>query len=112
LVVLHKQPTGLLPQGTHIMFKWLTARREGREQFRRAVMERMKAVNFVPTVAADDVLRIIRRDFPNAIPNEILAELSAYGPTQRYFERHRVHAAILKLSKGKQGRIGQFLHTA
>lgn len=58
------------------MLKWLTARRERREQFRRAVMERMKIANFVPSVTADDVLRIIRRDFPDAIPNEVLAELS------------------------------------
>jgi hypothetical protein len=94
------------------MFKWLTARRERREQFCRAMMERMELASFAPTVIADDVLRIIQRDFPDAIPNEVLAELRVYGPAQYHFEEHRVHAAILKLSNGERERIGQFVQLA
>ena len=94
------------------MLKWLTARRERREQFRRAIMERMEVANFAPTVSADDVLRIILRDFPDAIPNEVLVELNAYGPAQHHFEQHRVHVAILKLSNGEQQRIVKFVQLA
>ena len=94
------------------MFKWLTARRQRRKQFRRDMMERMEFANFAPSVTADDVLRIIRRDFPDAIPNEVLDELSVYGPAQHHFEQHRVHAAILKLSDGEQERIVQFVQIA
>lgn len=94
------------------MFKWLAARRKRREQFRRDMMERMELANFAPTVTADDVLRIIQHDFPGAIPNEVLGELSAYGSAQHHLEQHRVHAAILKLSNGKQERMTQFVQLA
>ena len=91
------------------MFKWLKARRERREQSIRvaiaATKERIELVDFVPTVTADDVLRIIRRDFPDALPNELLAELG-------HFEQHRVHAAILKLSEGNRERVDQFVQLA
>ncbi len=94
------------------MFKWLKARRERREQFLRDVRERMEFAGFVPTVSADDVLRLIRRDFPEENPSELLAALSRYGTEKYHSEKHRVHAAILKLSNGNRERVDHFVQNA
>ena len=94
------------------MFKWLTARRARRQQFRRDMMERIAVANFAPTVTDDDVLRIIRRDLPNAVPKQVLDELNVYGRAQHHVEQQRVHAAILKLSNHDRKQITQFVQLA
>lgn len=94
------------------MFKWLKARRERREQFLRDIRERSEFANYVPSVTAEDVLRIIRRDFPGVNPSELLAALGPYGAEEYHTEKHRVHAAILKLSNGDRDRLGQFVQNA
>lgn len=51
----------------------------------------------VEPVSRKDVLRIIRRDFPNENPEALLGILDEYADR----ERDRVQLAILKLSGGK-----------
>lgn len=94
------------------MFKWLKARRERRERFMRDFMERSQFANFVPGVSANDVLRLIHRDFSAAIHNDVLASLNRYGTETFHSENHRVHAAILKLSNGNRDRIDHFVQIA
>ena len=54
----------------------------------------------VSNVSQDDVLRLIRRDFPPDQVDTALALLAQYGNESHEREFHRVRAAILKLANG------------
>ncbi|MGV3661983.1 MAG: hypothetical protein ACO1TE_17495 [Prosthecobacter sp.] len=51
-------------------------------------------------MTAEDVSRIIRRDFDAARESEVTAVLSEYGQERWQQEAPRVHMAILKLANG------------
>jgi hypothetical protein len=53
-----------------------------------------------PTVTDADVERIVRRDFPTAIFDDVLAMLHEFGTEQWEREAPRVRLAALKLAAG------------
>jgi hypothetical protein len=53
-----------------------------------------------PEVNRNDVVRVIRRDFPGLSEGDILAVLDLYGKASWERERDRVQLAILKLADG------------
>jgi hypothetical protein len=61
--------------------------------------------DYVLRVTREDVLRVIRREFPTENPDEILAILDQYGTESWHRERDRVHLAVLKLSAGDGKRL-------
>ncbi len=65
-----------------------------------------------PSVTADDVQRIIRRDFGDARTAEVQALLSRYGTKDWQREPARVHLAILKLAKGDLSQLKLHTETA
>jgi hypothetical protein len=67
-------------------------------------------VIFVPQVYRRDVVRVIRRDFPNSDPGEVLSILDRQG--SRPGGRNRIHLAILKLSGGDVQKLSQLARTA
>jgi hypothetical protein len=66
----------------------------------------------VPRVTREDVLRIIRRDFPARSSAKILAILDEYGVEPWRGERDRVQLAILKLSGGNVERVRHYTEIA
>lgn len=58
------------------------------------------AEDYVPKVSRKDVRRIVRREFPPAKAEKVLAILDQYGSESSHRERNRVQLAILKLSGG------------
>jgi hypothetical protein len=58
-----------------------------------------------PTVAAADVERIVRRDFPADRTVEVLALLNGYGQEDWQREPDRVRLAALKLAAGDLERL-------
>ena len=54
----------------------------------------------VPSISRRDVIRIVRRDFPNIPEAEVLAILDEYGAARWHRERDRVQLAVLKLAAG------------
>lgn len=54
----------------------------------------------IPKVSQDDVLRLVRRDFPHDQSDIVLAVLAEYGNASHNQNPHRIHAAILKLANG------------
>jgi hypothetical protein len=54
----------------------------------------------VPKVSADDVIRIVRRDFSPDQCDAVLAILGEYGPDSEQWGGQRVRLAILKLADG------------
>ena len=65
----------------------------------------------VPKVAAADVERIVRRDFPNRA-SDAFAILSEYGSDTWNREPHRVRVAVLKLANGNLERLRTEIETA
>ncbi len=55
----------------------------------------------IPKVTRKDVLRVIRRDFPDVPESDVLAILEQYRLDDWNREVDRVHLAVLKLSNGK-----------
>ncbi len=53
-----------------------------------------------PTVNAEDVVRVVRRDYPADKVPEVLAILNEYGAEHWHCEPHRVRLAALKLAAG------------
>ena len=53
----------------------------------------------VPRVTRTDVLRVVRREFPERDPAEIVDTLDHYGTEEWQPDRNRVQLAILKLSE-------------
>jgi hypothetical protein len=58
-----------------------------------------------PTVTNADVERIVRRDFPAARVEEVLAMLEEYGGEEWHREAPRVRLAVLKLAEGRMDRL-------
>jgi hypothetical protein len=54
----------------------------------------------VPKVSSDDVLRVIRRDYPAAEVGRVRTILDRYGAEPWERERDRVQLAVLKLAAG------------
>lgn len=54
----------------------------------------------VPKVTAEDIERVVRRDFPEAQVADVLAMLAEYGPEAWHREPARVRLAVLKLANG------------
>ncbi len=65
-----------------------------------------------PSVTAEDVQRIIRRDFGDARTAEVQALLSGYGTKDGQRDPARVHLAILKLAKGDVSQLKRQTETA
>ena len=65
-----------------------------------------------PNVAREDVLRVIRRDFPHDTEADVLAILEQYGTLDWQREQERVHLAILKLADGDLSALRQHTDTA
>ena len=59
----------------------------------------------VPAVSRDDVLRVIRREFPAEVFAAVLALLDRYGAEPWERERDRVQLAVLKLASGSVGEV-------
>lgn len=53
-----------------------------------------------PLVTADDVAKIVRRDFPPEQVAAVTDLLNEYGSENWQRERHRVRLAVLKLASG------------
>ena len=66
----------------------------------------------VPTVSRHDVIRIVRRDFPNTPEDEVLAILDEYGTADWQRDRDRVQLAVLKLAAGDSQALLTTLSTA
>src|SRR5262245_6088017 len=54
-----------------------------------------------PTVSREDVLRVIRREFPRVAEDKVLAILDQYGTEDWHRVRGRVQLAVLQLGAGK-----------
>jgi hypothetical protein len=54
----------------------------------------------VPQVKADDIERVVRRDFPDDQIADVMAMLAEYGTEKWHPEPARVRLAILKLANG------------
>jgi len=65
-----------------------------------------------PEVTDDDVLRIIRRDFPQDNVKAVLADLETYGLESWQSEKVRVQLAVLKLSRGNLDSLRKFVSVA
>ena len=57
------------------------------------------------TIEEADIERIIRRDFPGDIQDDVRSELEKYGQSSSHLEINRVHAAILKLADGSMDQL-------
>jgi len=66
----------------------------------------------IPNVSRDDVLRVIRRDFPAADADEVLALLDRYGTESRELGRARVQLAVLKLAGGSVPEVARQVEAA
>jgi hypothetical protein len=66
----------------------------------------------VPNVAAADVERVVRRDFPPDEVAAVLAALETYGSKRWHNEVPRVRLAILKLAAGRQSGLRDALVSA
>ena len=67
---------------------------------------------YIPAATADDVLRIVRRDFPDERSGSVVRLLRGYGTETWHREVHRVHLAILKLAGGDPERLLEHLQVA
>ena len=66
----------------------------------------------VPAVSRDDVLRVIRRDYPAALFTTVLSILDEYGAEPWERERDRVQLAVLKLATGSVEEIRRQVEAA
>ena len=69
-------------------------------------------MDYTPKVSRDDVLRIIKRDYPLKDRDTILDMLKEYGTEPSHSDSHRVHLAILKLGVGDTNQLKQFIDEA
>ena len=72
----------------------------------------LQAEDYVPNVTIDDVLRIVRRDFPPNQIDAVLEVLNGYGGESWHREQFRVYLAILKLSNGEIDAVRRQLNMA
>jgi hypothetical protein len=54
----------------------------------------------IPTVTAEDLERLVRRDFPPDEYDSVMTLLNEYGTENWHREKLRVHLAILRLVEG------------
>lgn len=66
----------------------------------------------VPKVTHDDVIRVVRRDFPPALADEALDILRGYAPEDDDDAQARVRLGILKLAGGDVGLLRQYAELA
>lgn len=66
----------------------------------------------VPSVTAEDVRRIVRREFREEHVAEVEALLATYGDSEWHHEPARVRMAILKLSRGDLEKLKHNLEVA
>ncbi|MCE5326486.1 MAG: hypothetical protein LLG01_08725 [Planctomycetaceae bacterium] len=66
----------------------------------------------IPKVAAADVERIIRRDFPPEVYETVTGILGEYGAEEGHSEIHRVRLAVLKLSAGSLEKLREATEAA
>ena len=69
-------------------------------------------MDYTPNVSRDDVLRIIKRDYPLKDRDTILDMLKEYGTEPSHGEPHRVHLAILRLGNRDTNQLRQHVDTA
>ena len=58
----------------------------------------------IPEVTEQDVIRVVRRDYPEDA-SAVLQELAKYGGASWHGELPRVHLAILKLAAGDASQV-------
>lgn len=66
----------------------------------------------IAKVNKDDILRIIKRDFPNDDVNDILTILNLYGGEEFENEPYRVQAAAMKVSGGDRKKLEKAIDDA
>jgi len=66
----------------------------------------------IPKVTEDDVMRVVRRDFPSQHIDEVLAVLARYGEGDGSADVSRVRLAVLKLAAGNLERLRKQVETA
>jgi hypothetical protein len=66
----------------------------------------------VPNISRDDVLRVIRRDYPAVAFAAVLSLLDRYGTETWERERDRVQLAALKLAAGSVAELGRQVEAA
>jgi hypothetical protein len=63
-------------------------------------------------VSRDDVLRIVRRDFPQEVHADVIEALDRYGTESWHLERDRVQLAVLRLSAGSVTEVSKYIDLA
>ncbi len=66
----------------------------------------------VPQVTAEDVSRVVLRDFPKPQFDEVMSLLNEYGSEKLYSGRFRVQLAVLKLGQGNLAALRLHIETA
>jgi hypothetical protein len=66
----------------------------------------------VPSVTADEVARVVHRDFPADSVAGVFALLEQYGDASSQNEPHRVRLAALKLAAGKIDQLRREIENA
>ena len=66
----------------------------------------------IPAVSREDVIRVVRRDFPDIPAEEVISILDEYGATDWQRERDRVQLAVLKLAEGDSQQLLHYLSVA
>ena len=66
----------------------------------------------VPEITREDIERLVRRDYPADVVQDVMRMLEEYGVEGWHREPERVRAAILKLSRGKLENVRQNVETA
>ena len=66
----------------------------------------------IPKISDDDVERIIRRDFPLAVQEQVRAALARYGREPWEREPARVRMGILRLAHGDAAAVERHLRVA
>jgi len=60
----------------------------------------------------DEVVAVVQKTFPESAHARVLELLDSYGVESYERERERVQLAILKLSEGNEGKLGEFVAVA
>ena len=60
----------------------------------------------------DEVVAVVQKTFPESAHTRVLELLDGYGIESYERERERVQLAILKLSEGNEGKLGEFVAVA
>ena len=60
----------------------------------------------------DEVVAVVQQTFPEGAHTRVLELLDGYGIESYERERERVQLAILKLSEGNEGKLGEFVAVA